>query len=362
MSTYLPILYALQSGKLKPEDFVEYAPDEMRNLYLMHGRCEYAAEFDLGWHAVIYKEYGVFLVSDQPTKAYINVTENGVKYDVLKKYAALYDNKQFNTMSVALTSELYEMIPENLRKRDICICSEKAKFRRYSNFKRESSCLYGRRTRNSQMYMGPTFGPIYYKKNMLPIIFIPPDTIVDIKDCDGAGTTNQKAFKLFPRQSKPICVSNYFLNQVKVPTWVPLTEAMLIKAIFPEDFVEYFSNKENKFYIKDIYRSNETSEDGEGWHPQLVSDENNQYVQIVSRGCEDFYSHVYSDIKNGMVAFEDFEEDNPIQLLKIYAKLNLKKIKMLVTLPNNVMVQVNHPEYDGYSLERAYKLKIENEN
>lgn len=356
MSTYMPILYALQSGKLKQEDFVDYIPDENRKLYRLNGRSSYTTEFNLGWHAVIYKGFGVFLVSDQPTKANITVSEKGIKYDLLKKYATLYDNKQINTISVALTSEIYEMIPENLRKSNIWVYSENTKFRRYYNYERESSFLYGRAIRCSCSHISP----MYYTKNMLPIIFIPTDTIVEIEDYDEAGKTKEKAFRIFPRLSKTISVSKSCLSEFKVPMWVSLTEAMMIKAICFENFVEYVSDKENKFYVEETYRNKEILEETEGWHPQLISGENNQYVQIVSGGYKTFSSDIYSDIKNGVITFEGADNDNRIQLLEIYGKLNLKQVKMFVKLPNNVMIQVNHPEYDGSSLERAYKLKIEN--
>lgn len=350
MSTYMPILYALQSGKLKQEDFVDYMPEKMRHVYLMHGRNEYTTEFDLGWHAVIYKGFGVLLVSDQPTKARIRYTENGIEYDELKKYATLYENNQFNSMSVALTTELYNMIPENLRKHDILVYSEKLKFRRYYNIRRNDAGVFGGRNRDFHMYI--------YMKNMLPTIFIPPDTIVEIEDGDEAGTTKEKSFKLFPRLSKENSVSKTSLDEFKVPMWISLAEAMETRAISPDSFVEYVSNKKNKFYIEEIYSYNDTLENTEGWHPQLISEKDDQYVQIVSRDCESFSSDVYPDIINGIIEFKGFEEDNPIPLLKVYAKLNLKKIKMFLKLPNKVMIQVNHPEYDGSSLGKAYKLKI----
>lgn len=33
MSTYMPIIDALKSGFIKPEDFVAYTPDEKRRMY-----------------------------------------------------------------------------------------------------------------------------------------------------------------------------------------------------------------------------------------------------------------------------------------------------------------------------------------
>ena len=121
------ILDALQSGKLKQGDFVDYNPDKKREIYLNYGRSYYATEFDLGWHAVTYKGFGVLLISDQPTKAELRVSSRGIEYNWLKKYAELYENNQFNTRSVVLTRELYNLIPEDLRKSDIFIEMEMEK-------------------------------------------------------------------------------------------------------------------------------------------------------------------------------------------------------------------------------------------
>lgn len=358
MRTYMPILYALQSGKLKQEDFIEYMPDEMRNLQRLNGRNDYTTEFFLGWHAVIYKGFGVFLVSDQPTKANITVSEKGIKYDLLKKYATLYDNKQIDTMSVVLTSELYEMIPKNLRRSNIWIYSENTKFRKYYSYERESSFLYGRRIKPSQSYISSR----YYTKNMLPIIFIPPDTIVEIEEFDNAGKTNENAFRIFPRKSKQISVSKSCLDEFKVPMWVTLKEAMLVKAICSENFVQYVSSKENEFYIEETYRSDNILKSNEGWHPQLISEKDDCYVQIASGNCERFSEDIYPDIIKGIIKFDKFNGDDPIPLLKVYLRLNLKEIQMFVKAHKNVMIQVNNPEYDGTTPEKAYKLKIEDEN
>lgn len=361
MKENILILDALKSGKVKQEDFIEYNPDKKRKIYLNSGR-EYYTEFDLGWHAVIYKDFGVLLVSDQPTKAEVKFTNRGISYNWLKKYAELYENNQFNTRSVVLTRELYSLIPENLRKHDIYVCENLNAKRVEKNYERI------RRRNRMRLYSSSyetrhNFWELdYYIKNMLPVIFIPANTIVEIEDYDHAGKTRENAFKIFPRDYKDNMILKPCLDELKVPIWVPLKEAMLARAVCSESFVQYVSNKKNEFFIEETFVSNKILENTEGWHPQLILKDDDYNVQIASISGRRFSEDIYDDIKNENIKCNNLKKDNPITLSKIYLRLNLKKIQMFVKLCDNVMVQVNHPQYDGSSLEKAYKLKIEDKN
>lgn len=80
-------------------------------------------------------------------------------------------------------------------------------------------------------------------------------------------------------------------------------------------------------------------------------------MQLFSKGCKQFSTEVCPDIKSRIVKLNESEEINQFSLLSIYTKLNLRKMQMILTLSDNIMVQLNHSEYDGSSLEKAYKLK-----
>ncbi len=358
MTTYMPILCALQSGKLKQEDFVDYVPDRSKTIIMpsidIFGREEYTTEFDLGWHAVIYKGYGILLVSDQLTESSMEVMEYGIGCDKLKEYTYLYENNQLESISVVPTRKNYEMVPENLRKKGACICSNKNQFELIREYKQRTPYIshydFNRHMRSSDS--------IYWLEKVQPLLIIPPDTIVGIEENDEAGKCKEKAFKLYPRGSKEINVSTDFLNEFKNPIWVPLMEAMSIKYIRPTDFIEYISDKENEFSIERVTYCNKFPESEEGWHPQLVPEDDPLHVQIVSKSCKQFCLDVCPDIKSGIVKLDESGEIDPFTLLSTYVRLDQKEIKMVVRLPDNIMVQVNNPEYDGSSLKKAYKLKV----
>lgn len=360
MKEYMPILYALQSGKLKTEDFVEYNPDTVRyanihnpGFFAFEGKSE-KAEFDLGWNAVIYKDFGVLLVASKATKTTITAVNGCPSYNVLKSYAFLYENPNFESNSVVLTRELYKEIPESLRPQNVWVYSKEAyssPFRRspYHSSKRDPSRTHSYRNT----------GPRYYTHNMLPVVFIPSDTIIEIED--GKGLSQEKAFKLHPRKYD---LKNTQIEYFEKPMWVSLVDAMMARKIFDTDFVEYVSDKSNELIIKKVDYADKHALDG--WKPILHSDDDVHSLQIVSASFDCFKTDVWDDILQENIKCSLFDNCNQhesnVKLLEIYAKLDASKVKMVISISDKVMVEINNPEYDGSTPTKAYRLKVESKN
>lgn len=357
MKEYVPILYALKSGKLKPEEFVEYNPNTVRYMNIHNpGLFSFEtnsvkAEFDLGWHAIIYKDFGVLLVASKETQKSIVAVNGCPSYDVFKSYASLYENPNFESNSVVLTRELYKEIPKEFIPENIWAYSKEA---HASSFRRDS---YYRRRDPSRTHSYRNTGPRYYSHKMFPTIFIPSDTIVEFED--GKGATQETAFKLHPRNC------NLLNTQIKYfdkPMWVPLPEAMMARRIFDTNFIEYISNKENELVIEKASLEDKHALDG--WNPILCIDEDTLSVQIVSASFDCFKTDVWDDILQGNIKCDLFDNcsqhESNVRLLEIYAKLDASKIKMIVNISDKVFVELNNPEHDGSTPTKAYRLKVEN--
>lgn len=356
MKEYMPILYALKTGRLKQEDFVAYKPNKSRYMYIERGVWfgseKKEAECDLGWHAIIYKGFGVLLVASQMTSATITTTGNCPSYEVLKEYAGLYENNKLETYTVVLTPNITKEIPEHLRIGNVWCYQPGAKpsvFRRTPKRRRDPS-----RPHDHSYYSGPT----YYSKHMQPVLFIPSDTIIEIED--GHGVDQENAFRLYPRNSRTISIPQKDLDKFKDPMWVSLVDAMMTRKIVPTDFVEYVSDKSNELIIQEINKSEDEKVDG--WSPILSEEKGTFSVQIVSGSFERLEEDVWDDIIDGKIKCSEFESDIPrknnIKLLSIHGKLCYGKVRMLVYLPNDVLVQINNPQCDGKTPKKALKLRV----
>lgn len=342
MSTYMPIIDALKSGFIKPEDFVAYTPDEKRRMYtkgLFFRSEEKETEFDLGWHAVVYKSSGVLLVADKATKAMIIVAgNNGISAQTLENYANLYQNKLLQSTGVAVTTELLQEIPETLR-RDNVWCS---------NVKRTSFISHTRRNtynpaiphdhrRNS--------GLTYDTKPMQPMLFIPPDTIVEIDMKSQGGKNPKNGFRLYPRNSFNINELSKQCTDERKPMWVPLAEAIRTKAVFDTDFVEYVPDKASiSFNSEETNAENmqiaETEYDMGGWHPIVLRKGNVYLPYLVATHCTKFKLEIYPKSDSCRQGYckrtvGKNQYDIGIELLKRYASIYSCKELNVQAVPFN---------------------------
>lgn len=345
MSTYVPIITALKSGLIKPEEFVAYTPDEKRRMYVQGGflfdseRKE--TEFDLGWHAIIYKGYGVLLVADKVTEATITVSsEYGINIKTLEDYANLYQNKSLHSIGVALTSELFNEIPESLRHDEVWVYSNTQKtFRK---------CQTRRNTYNPAIPHDHRrhYGFTYRIKHMQPTIFIPPDTIVEIDPENQIGKSKENGFKLHPRNSFNISkFPEQCLESANVPMWVPFIEAVCARAVLDTDFVEYVPNKASvSFKPEETNTENiqiaETEYQMGGWHPIVLKKGNTYLPYLVATHCSKFKLNIFPETDYCGQGFcirtegkNQFEIG--IELLERYAKIYSSKELNAEALPFN---------------------------
>lgn len=398
---YMPIITALKKGLIKPDEFVAYEPDEERRIYIRSdilNEAEKRTEFNLGWHAVIYKDFGVFLVADQVTKATLSVSEDRkINLDTLERFANLYKNKSLQATGIVPIAKLIGEIPHRLVRDNIMVYSTKQK-----NLKRGY-------------------------KNVQPMLFIPPDTIVEIEQ--QAGKSKENGFKLYPRNSFETCKESN-------PMWVPLIEAIQAKIISVADFVEYIPDKAKVKFSPEETKTNEeqtaeTEYDLGGWHPILLKQDNEYQPYLIATNSSKFELEIFPKTKgyNTLRIIGQNQYEVGVKLLERYAKIYDNKsltaqavpindkifdaldekltaskenyylagtfsykqrlkindgkcyekimglewasgqvrlygrpfsklpIRIAVKLPKDIMVQINEPQHDGSTEERAIKLK-----
>lgn len=332
MSTYVPIIVALKSGLIKSDEFVSYTPDKKRKMRLQKraffNDFEKETEFGLGWHPVMYKNFGVLLVSDKATEATITeFADNGISIKTLEDYANLYQNESFQSIGVALTKELLEDIPKALIHDDVWICSNVPTKRRQTPRPYNPAIPHDHRRH---------FGQTYCIKHMQPTIFIPPDTIVEIDNESQTGNSKRKEFKLHPRNSfnPKIC-----LEFTDTPMWVPINEAIRARTIFDTDFVEYIPDKATVNFSKEetnakAIQTAETEYNIGGWHPIVMRKGETYQAYLVSTHCSKFELEIPPDSYNEPfnIGIEgENQTDNGIQFLKsnpnIYRNENLEGIE-----------------------------------
>ncbi len=342
MLTYMPIITALKSGFINPEDFVAYAPDEKRSMYtqdFLFSSKEKQTEFDLGWHAVIYKEFGVLLVADKATEATITVLgNNGISIKTLEDYANLYQNKLLQSIGVALTPELIQEIPESLRRNNVwCSNIQRTFFGRQTRRYTYNPAIPHDHSRHS--------GPTYSTEHMQPILFIPPDTIVEIDRKSQIGKNKGNGFRLHPRNSFFTSKLPKQCSGVNKPQWVPLAEAVRARAVFDMDFVEYIPNKASvSFSPEETNTENtqtaETEYDMGGWHPIVLRKGNVYLPYLVATHCSKFRLEVFPKTDNccqGYCARTKGKNqfDIGVELLKRYANIYSCKKLNVQAIPFN---------------------------
>ncbi len=333
MSKYMPILKALKRGYIKQEDFVDYTPNAEEYMYahdMMMGQKKIRAEKDLGWHPVIYKDFAVFLIASEPTKAYIHGIDGIIRNDDLEKFAAMYENSYLRTNSVVLTPELSKLIPEKFKQKDVGMYREyrRNEFMRYQRRRqRDPACPHDHRYHA---------GPIYYSYHMQPIVFIPPDTMVEIEE--GKGATKESGFKLYPKNAEELReLPKESFQLEETPKWIPLSEAMMTRVIKETDYVAYvpdkatvsFTAKETNTesaYFGGKMQTAETEYTLEGWHPILSYRNARPYVQLVARRSTKFKLTIWPKEESGKsgyctVVTGDNQAKVGIELLERYAKI-----------------------------------------
>lgn len=362
MLTYMPIITALKSGLIKPEDFIAYTPDKKRSMYVK-GHFEDSdkeTEFDLGWHAIIYKGFGVLLVADKATKATITASSDGINIKTLEDYSNLYRNESLQSVGVALTTDLNRKIPKTLRLDGVWSVLEpelaeyfrRRKARRDYNLAMSHSFSGGRshNRRRRQSYSHSTRTsrtfPTYDILHMQPILFIPPDTIVGIKDDDKTGKTKKNGFKLYPSKSKSH--SKYLKQDLEItnkPMWVPLVEAIRAKSISNTDFVEYIPDKASVSFSPnetnaEHIQTAETEYDMGGWHPILLKEGTKYLPYLIATHCSNFELEIRpqsepSDYMYCGRIIGKNQFDIGVELLERYAKIYSSKELNVQAIPLN---------------------------
>lgn len=437
MSTYIPLITALKSGIIKPEDFVAYTPDKKRSMFteaVLFGTEIKETEFDLGYHAVVYKDFGVLLVADKATKETITTSNDfGIGAKTLEEYSDLYKNEALQSTGVAPTAEILHEIPENLRLDNVWYVATST-FRRRS-YHRNYNPAY---PHDHRRYSGPT----YDIKPMQPMLFIPPDTIVEIEEDSKVGKPQKNGFKLHPRKSLTISkLPAECLEFASTPIWVPLTEAVRTKAILSTDFVEYVPDKASVSFSPEetnteSIQTAETEYDMGGYHPIILKKGKAYRPYLVATHCSKFKLEIWPETKeirrwplDRIIGKNQFDIGTELlnRYAQIYSCTNLNvqaipfteelfdaldcnlilehdtyflantfaynfqfitetherrmglmwiahsirgyykhatevmsklSIRIAIPLPENIMVQINHPQYDGSTEERALKIKL----
>ncbi len=399
---YMPIITALKKGLIKPDEFIAYEPDKERRIYIRSdilNKAEKQTEFNLGWHAVIYKDFGVLLVADKVTKATLSVSEDcKINLDTLERFANLYKNKSLQATGIVPTAKLIGEIPHRLVRDNIMVYSAKQK-----NLKRGY-------------------------KNVQPMLFIPPDTIVKIEQ--QAGKSKENGFKLYPRSSFETCKESKTM-------WVPLIEAIQAQIISVADLIEYIPDKAEVSFSPEETNTNEwqiteTEYNLGGWHPILLKQDNEYQPYLIATNSSKFELKIFPETKvyNTLRIIGQNQYENGVKLLERYAKIYDNKrltakaipindkifdtldeklttskeyyylaatfshkqrlkindgkyyeeimglewasdqgrlygrpfsklpIRIAIKLPKDIMVQINEPQYDGSIEEKAIKLKL----
>ena len=405
---YMPIITALKQGLIKPEEFVAYEPDKKRsidpsdypqNLAISKGK------FYLGWHAIIYKNFAVLLIADEVTEENIAISETRkMSTKKLKSIVKQYKNKFLQTAEAIPTEELIKAIPSKLVCNDIIVFSNTKKITNYRGFKK-----------------------------VQPMLFLPPDTIVEIDNDEQTGKLPKTGFKLYPRNS-------FNISMESKPMWVSLVEAMHANILSEKNFIEYIPDKDKvKFEIEETNTNKvqiaETEYDMGGWHP-FILEKNGEYLPyLVATHCSKFELEIFpkTDIyPTGIEILKSIGQNQfnlGIKLLERYAqiynnkelkckavplneemfdilnkketcndeayylantftyKMRLKSktkcyvimmglewvsderraygnpyhklpIRIAIQLPKDIMIQINEPQYDGNTEEKAIKIKL----
>lgn len=347
---YMPILQALKEGHLTETDFLDYVPNgkycvTVRN-WGPHLTKTIKVETNLGWHAVLYKDFAVFLVAHNATKGELVSFDGIISYQDLKKHASMYENSELHTNSVITTPELYQLIPENIRQKDVGMYREpsNSSFRRYRRKPRDPACPHDHHYHS---------GPVYHFYHMQPIVFIPPNTMVEIKE--GAGKTKGNGFKLYSPHAKKLSnlpAECFLMSQV--PQWVSLTEALFTRAILETDYIAYFPDKAQvSFTPEETATENvqiaETEYELEGWHPILRYKNGSHYAQLVSRRCSKLKLKIHPEEKHGPATYctcikgENQAEIGP-ELLGRYATLYGNRALGATGIPFNEEILLKIPK------------------
>ena len=444
MSTYMTLLNALQSGFVKSEDFIDYNPDEKRTMYLMPHNAfapnQLCNEFNLGWHPVVYRNYAVLLIADKATEARWTIIGSQISFKSLEEYSKLYENKKLKSIGAVPTSELLKEIPDELKKEDVWVYSPPRK----SSFRFDRPRYDPSVTHHREYF---AYRHTYVPHNMQPIVFLPPDMVVEIDNPKHSGKTKDQGFRLYSSKSPQ---AKCIIKKCHEPMWISLTEALITGAISQTDFVEYVPDKASVTFSTEETNSEnvqtaETEYDIGGWHPLIVRAGDKYHLYIISTHCSKFRLDIPVDHKKGnggcCTGVEgEYQYNHGIELLTKYAtiysnkeldvqgipfteklfdaldrnlivkgdvywladtfsykfhwaagyplsvcglsakyelKLGLKwitqsdiykkecesavctmSIRIAVPFPNDIMVEINNPEHDGSSEEKALKLRV----
>ncbi len=331
METYMSLLKALQSGIVKPEDFIDYNPDEIR---YMHPRSfnpctttQLSNELDLGWHPVLYKDFAVLLVADKATETSWSIDGTHISFNLLEEYAKMYENKKLNTLGAVPTLELLSFIPAKLKKQNVW------------TFKQPQDKHYLPRPKRNPAYphdhrVSRNIGPRLTSKAMQPMVFIPSDTLVKIDDTIHNGKTKESGYILYSSQSSEAKSTS---KEFQATRWISLTEAVMTRTISSTDFVEYIPDKASvTFYTQKTHAKHsqiaETEYDMGGWHPLIIKKGSVYLLYLVATHCSKFQLELpLEQRESGYVLCQFIEGENQfkngVELLNSYARIyNNKKL------------------------------------
>lgn len=323
---YMPIITALKQGLIKPEEFVAYEPDEKRSIDLPDYLPNLAIskrKFYLGWHAIIYKNFAVLLIADNVTEEFIAISETRkMSTKELKSIVKPYKNKSLQTAEAIPTEELVKEIPSNLICNDIIV-------------------FYSKKRRTYERGF----------KKVQPMLFLPPDTVVEIDNDEQTGKFPKTGFKLYPRNS-------FNISMESNPIWVPLVEAMHANILSEKNFIEYIPDKGKVRFETEETNANkiqiaETEYDMGGWHP-FILEKNGEYLPyLVATHCSKFELEIFpkTDIyPEGIEVLKYIGQnqfDHGIKLLERYAQIyNNKEL-------NCKAVPLNEEMFDTLNKKKA---------
>ena len=326
MSTYMSLLKALQSGVIKSEDFIDYNPDEKRTIYLSKfGAADtdkLCNEFNLGWHPVLFKNYAVLLISDKATESKWRITGSHISFEWLEKYSKLYENKNLRSIGAVPTPELLKEIPDEFKKKDVWVYTHTRK----SSFRFEPP-RYAPSVTHHREYFS-YHGHTYTTHTMQPIIFLPPNTVVEIDNQKDNVKTRKQGFKLYSSTSPE---ANSIHNDFQEPMWISLTEALTTGTLSQTDFVEYVPDKASvTFSIKETHaekvQTAETEYDMGGWHPLIVRDGDNYHLYIFPTHCSKFKLNIPVENEKATRGYcteveGEYQYNHGVELLTKYARI-----------------------------------------
>lgn len=415
MKKYMPLLEALRQGIVKSEQYIYYIPDEgsmqAPGVYPFTQQI-LKTEFELSWHAVIYKDMSVFLVPENATKTELrlgyNTRVSERLFGILERYSRLYNNAELEGMGRAFTSEIYSALPEFLKETESWVY-DKGTVNVAINI-RDSVYNTRRGVRNVVMSNVTKF--------MRPIVFLPADIMVEINNNEYDGSSSEKALRLLPKSSvnaeNIIETVQELTEERKV---IPLFEAVRMGIINSKHFIDYtpdvssvtFTEAETGF----AQETAETELNLGGWHP-FIQVKNDVYRgHLIAESTTDFclrisnpfdigiellqrYVKLYDNTALGAVGVsltketfanlhkslrcashgnywlaERYEGEEIIGWLLFYPVKGLYSvqngyiegknyyscnIRPVISLPQDIMVEIGNPEYDGSSPEKAFKL------